>query len=79
VLQQIQPGQAIATPKLIRNTLIAAASQLVSVGLLEDLEQFKRDLIVVRSEADENRVNAIIPPNTVNQFDVFAGAVQYIL
>lgn len=79
VLQQIQPGQAIATPKLIRNTLIAAASQLVRVGLLEDLDQFKRDLIVVRSDADENRVNAIIPPNTVNQFDVFAGAVQYIL
>jgi phage tail sheath gpL-like len=79
VLQYIAPGQKIATPKLIRNTLIAAAGQLVTVGLLEDLEQFKRELIVVRSDADENRVNAVLPPNVVNQFDVFAAAVQYIL
>ena len=79
VLQYISPGQKIATPKLIRNTLIAAAGQLATVGLLEDMAQFKRDLIVLRSEADECRVNAIIPPNVVNQFDVFAAAVQYIL
>jgi len=79
VLPLIQPGQKIATPKLIRNTLIGAAQKLVKVGLLEDLEQFKADLKVVRSETDPNRVNAIIPPNVVNQFDVFAAAVQYIL
>jgi phage tail sheath gpL-like len=79
VLQLIQPGQAIATPKLIRNTLIAMAKQLVRVGLLEDIDQFIRDLIVVRSDSDPNRVNAILPPNTVNQFDVFAAAVKYNL
>lgn len=79
VLAQIRPGQKIATPKLIRNTLIAAAGQLVEVGLLEDIDQFKRDLIVLRSDADECRVNAVIPPNVINQFDVFAAAVQYIL
>jgi phage tail sheath gpL-like len=79
VLGQIQPGQKIATPQLIRNTLIGAASQLAAVGLLEDLEQFKRELIVVRSASDPNRVNAILPANIVNQFDVFAAAVQFIL
>lgn len=79
VLQRIAPGQKIATPKLIRNTLIAAAMQLEYVGLLEDLDGFKAALIVVRSEADECRVNAILPPNVVNQFDVFAAAVQFIL
>jgi len=79
VLNRIQPGQPIATPKLIRNTLIAAAMQLEMVGLLENVEQFIKDLIVVRSTSDVNRVNAIIPPDTVNQFDVFAAAVQYIL
>lgn len=79
VLGKIQPGQPIATPKLIRNTLISAAVELERAGLLEDIEQFIKDLTVVRSTADQNRVNAIIPPNTVNQFDVFAAAVQYIL
>lgn len=79
VLERIQPGQAIATPKLIRNVNIGTAMKLEKVGLLEDLDQFIKDLIVVRSDADPNRVNAILPPNIVNQFDVFAGAVQYIL
>lgn len=79
VLERIQPGQAIATPKLIRNCLIGTAYKLERVGLLEDAEGFARELIVVRSDADVNRVNAIIPPNTINQFDVFAAAVQYIL
>ncbi len=79
VLPLIQPGQPIATPKLIRNTLIAAATKAVRVGLMEDLEGFIRELVVVRSEADQCRVNSIMTPNTVNQFDVFAGAVQYVL
>ena len=79
VLGKIAPGQAIATPKLIRNTLIATAIDLMQVGLLEDIDQFIKDLIVVRSTTDTNRVNAIIPPNVINQFDVFAAAVQFIL
>ncbi len=79
VLGKIQPGQPIATPKLIRNTLIAVATDLERAGLLEDIDQFIKDLIVERSTADVNRVNAIIPPNVVNQFDVFAAAVQFIL
>lgn len=79
VLGRIAPGQKIATPKLIKNTLIAAAAQLEYVGLLEDLDGFKENIKVLRSEADECRVNAVIPPNVVNQFDVFAAAVQFIL
>lgn len=79
VLGRIAPGQKIATPKLVGNTLVAAAAQLEYVGLLEDLDGFKKNLKVLRSESDECRVNAIIPPNVVNQFDVFAAAVQYIL
>lgn len=79
VLGKIQPGQPIATPKLIRNTLIAEGMKLEAVGILENIDQFIKDLIVVRSTSDVNRVNAIIPPNTVNQFDVFAAAVQFIL
>ena len=79
VLPRIAPGQPIATPKLVRNTLIAAAGELEHVGLLENLEGFKQQLKVVRSVADECRVNAIIPPDVVNQFDVFAAAVKFIL
>lgn len=79
VLERIAPGQKIATPRLVRNTLIAAAGQLEYVGLLEDLKQFIETAKVLRSEADENRVNSVLQPNVVNQFDVFAAAIQFIL
>lgn len=73
------PGQAVATPNTIRSVLLATARQLELVGLLEGFEQFKTDLIVVRSESDPNRVNAILPPDVVNQLRVFAAAVQFRL
>lgn len=79
VLGRIDPNQKIVTPKLATNTLIAAGGDLEYVGLLEDFESFKRDIKVLRSTADECRLNAVLTPNVVNQFDVFAGAVQFIL
>lgn len=79
VLERIAPGQKIATPRLIRNTLVAAAGQLEYVGLLEDLKQFIETAKVLRSEADQDRVNSVLQPNVVNQFDVFAAAIQFIL
>ena len=72
-------GQPMATPLLIKSTLIATARKLERVGILEDFETFKKKLTVLRSISDRNRVNAVIPPNCVNQFNVFAGAVQFIL
>lgn len=72
-------GQAIVTPKVIRNEIIAWFSELETVGLVEDLDQFKEDLDVERDGSDPNRVNALIPPNLVNQFRTFAGQIQFIL
>ncbi|WP_300657530.1 phage tail sheath subtilisin-like domain-containing protein [Pseudomonas sp.] len=74
------PGQAYATPTTVRATLIAEAIKLASEdGLLEDIEGFKRDLLVKRSTQNPNRLNAVLTPNLVNQFDIFAAAVQYRL
>lgn len=73
------PGQAIVTPKVIRAELIALFRELEYVGLVENFDQFKNDLLVVRSDADMNRVNCIFPPNIINQFRVFAAAVQFRL
>lgn len=74
------PGQAYATPTTVRATLIAEAIALATQdGLLEDIEGFKRDLIIKRSTQNPNRLNAVLPPNLVNQFDIFAAAVQYRL
>ncbi len=73
------PGQAIVTPSILRAELLGLFRELESVGLVENFDQFKADLLVVRSNQDPNRVNAIIPPDIVNQFRVFAAAVQYRL
>ena len=71
--------QPIATPSMIRAELIDVARALETAGLLEGFEQFKKDLRVVRSTGDRDRVNAVLPPDVVNQFRVFAAAVQFIL
>ena len=74
------PGQAYATPTTVRATLIAEAIKLATEdGLIEDIEGFKRDLLIKRSTQNPNRMNAVLTPNLVNQFDVFAAAVQYRL
>lgn len=76
---QFAPGQPIVTPKIIRAELIALMREMELVGLVEGLEQFIADVQVVRSTADANRVNAVLPPDIVNQFRVFAASVQFRL
>lgn len=76
---RFSPGQAIVTPNVIRSELVALAAQWIEAGLMENMDQFKRDLIVEREPSDPNRVNAIIPPDLVNQFRVFAAQVQFRL
>ncbi len=73
------PGQAIVTPKIIRAELIALFRQWEEAGLAENFEQFKTDLIVERNTTDPNRVDAVIPPDVINQFRVFAASVQFRL
>lgn len=73
------PGQAIVTPKLLRAELIALAREWELAGLVENLDQFIGDLIVERNATDPNRVDALIPPDIVNQFRSFAAAIQFRL
>ncbi len=72
-------GQAIVTPSIIRNFLISRFKLWEEVGLVENFEQFKTDLLVERNVTDPNRVDAIIPPDIINQFRVFAGKVEFYL
>lgn len=74
-----EEGQPIATPLMIKGTTIACGRKLERVGILENFEDFKKKVYIVRSMTDRNRANAIIPANCVNQFNTFAAAVQFIL
>lgn len=72
-------GQAIVTPKTIKAELVALAEEWAIAGLVENLDQFKADLIVERHATDRNRVDVLAPPDLVNQFRIFAAQVQFIL
>lgn len=70
-------GQAIVTPNVIRAEAVAWFLELEEAGLVEDVEQFKADLIVERNDADPNRIDMLLPPNLVNQLRVLAAQVQF--
>lgn len=71
------PGQAIVTPMVIRGELIAAYGELERMGLVENAEMFKANLIVERDSNNPNRLNVLFPPDLVNQLRVFALLYQF--
>ena len=73
------PGQAIVTPSIIRTELIALFLEWVAAGWVENLAQFKTDLIVQRSQTDVNRVDILSPPDLINAFLVSATSTQFLL
>jgi len=73
------PGQAIVTPSDIRNELLVLFRELEAKGLVENFDQYKEDLIVVRDADDKNRVNVLGAPDLVNQFRIFAMQNQFIV
>lgn len=70
-------GQAIVTPSIIRNELIAAYMELESRGIVENEEAFREHLIVERDSSNPNRVNILFPPDYVNQLRVVALLNQF--
>jgi phage tail sheath gpL-like len=72
-------GQNVVTPGTLRAEIIARFKQWEAAGLVEGVDQFKQDIIVVRSESDPNRVDALLPPDLVNQFRVLAAQIEFLL
>lgn len=72
-------GQAIVTPNVVRADLIAHYRELEFIGLVEQAEQFKANLIVERNPSDPNRLDVLYPPDLVNQLKVFAVLAQFRL
>ncbi|NDP59576.1 MAG: phage tail protein [Oxalobacteraceae bacterium] len=72
------PGQPIVTPSVLKIETIALARTLEYAGIIENVDEFKRTLLILRSIANPNQVNAVASPNLVNQFDVFAAAVKFV-
>lgn len=65
-------GQAIITPKIAKSECVAWFAMMEEKGLVEDMSQFKKDLIAERNTDDECRLDIYLPPNVVNQLRILA-------
>jgi phage tail sheath gpL-like len=72
------PGQPIVTPNVLKIETIGLARELEYAGIIENVDEFKNTLLILRSIASPNQVNAVASPNLVNQFDVFDAAIRFI-
>lgn len=79
VLSQLDPGQPVVTPKIMREAILEVALDWVSAGLMENYELFKDTLEVYRDSAERNRLNCVCHPDVVNQLRVFAALIQFKL
>ncbi|EEC2254061.1 phage tail protein, partial [Salmonella enterica] len=59
--------------------LIALGEDWVDKGLVENLDTFKKNLLVERNTSDRNRLDVLCTPDLVNQFRFFAAQLRFIL
>lgn len=74
---RVPSGQAIVTPKIMKAEAVAWFEQMIDLGLVEDLAQFKKDMIVERNASNANRIDLTLPANLINQLMVTAGQVPF--
>lgn len=76
---RLGPGQAVMTPKLGKAEAVGWFIQMEFLGLAENRDQFKRDLVCVRSTTDPNRLEFLLPPDLINQLIVTAAQFAFRL
>ncbi|MFT4118689.1 phage tail sheath subtilisin-like domain-containing protein [Bradyrhizobium sp.] len=72
-------GQAIITPSVGKAEAIARFRKWEDMGLVENADQFKRDLIVERDATDPNRMNWLLSPDIINNFMIGATQIAFLL
>jgi phage tail sheath gpL-like len=75
----VRSGQQIVTPKIMKAEAITWFHDMENLGLVENFDQFKNDLVVERDATDPNRLNVLLPPDVINQLVVTAAQVQFLL
>lgn len=71
-------GQPVITPDIARADLIALFDEWEERGWVEDVEQFKEELIVEINQDDPVRLDILLPPNLVNPLLQTAVLLQFI-
>ena len=79
VLDELEPGQPVVTPKLIRTDMLDIFLQLQEKGLVEDFEGYSRELEVTRDKSDANRINVVCSPDLINGLRTLTTNVQFYI
>lgn len=72
-------GQVIITPQIGKGEALGWFREMETLGLVENFDQFKTDVVVQRNATDRNRLDFLLPPDLVNQFIVGAATLQFRL
>lgn len=72
-------GQAVITPLLGKAEAVGWFREMESLGLVENFDQFKADLVVERNGVDPNRLDFLLPPDLINQLIVTAAQIAFRL
>lgn len=72
-------GQPVMTPALGKAEAIAKFRDWEELGLVENFEDFKANLIVERNLGDVNRLDFLLPPNLINQLITTAAQIDFRL
>ena len=72
-------GQAVITPKTAKAEAVSRFREWERIGLVEDVNQFKNDMIVERNVSDPNRLDFMLPTNLINQLRVIGAQFKFLL
>jgi phage tail sheath gpL-like len=75
----LPPGLDVVTPLSAKAEAIAWFVEMQQLGLVENLDAFKEQLVVEVSASDPNRLEFLLPPDLVNQLRVVAAQIQFRL
>jgi len=71
------PGQAVATPALIKAELLALYRELEYKAIVQDFDGYKESLIVELDTDNPSRINIQDSPKFVNGMIIYAGKIQF--
>lgn len=76
---RIKAGQQVISPDIGKAEAVAWFLVEEGEGQVENIDQFKDEIICRRSVTNVNRLEWILPPDLVNQFIVGSGVLQFLL
>lgn len=70
-------GQPVVTPSIVKAEAIAWFREMEELGLVENFDLFKANLLVERNISDPNRVDVVLPPDLINQLVATVTKMQF--